>query len=180
MNKPVRTTIVFALLCGLSYLPLSSGLGRLWLYPSGFQLVIWTQLAIYAVLLARWSHTRIMAILFPLLVLLVLALLPGAYSGFVILALCILSWIRSGICFHQSAFRSLMAEIVTVVGGVTLCLLLAGNSALSLSLGISLFGLVQALYFFIVPTRPEEKKCKAPQDPFEHAFQEAEKIVGVR
>lgn len=177
MSKPIRTTVVFALVSGFFYLPLSWGVVHHWYYPAPIQLVIWAQLAVYALLLARWSQTRLIAILFPILLLLAMALLPGSHNGFIVLAVGVLSWIRSGICFQGAPLRCLMAELVTVAGGLTLFLLLAGPSALSWSLGFCLFGLVQSLYFYIVPIQSEEKNRRIPRDPFEHAFQEAQKIV---
>lgn len=177
MNKPVRSTIFFAILCGVLYLPLLGALSRLWFYPSAFQILVWGQLAVYAVLLARWSHTRLWRIAFPLLLLLMVTLLPGAYGSFVILALGMLSWIRSGICYHNSSLRSLLAELATVAGGVALFAFLTGPSALSTALGMTLFGVVQSLYFFIIPMNSEEKIDAKAQDPFEQAFLEAEKII---
>ncbi len=177
MNKPVRTTIVFALVCGLLFGPLTWVLGRFWLWPPSFQLVLWAELAIYAVLLARWSNTRFKAVVFPLVLLLAMALSPGMSGGFVVFALVMLSWIRSGICFNGGVLRSLLAETVTGVGGLALVVFLTGSSLLSWSLGLCLFVLMQSLYFFMVSYGSMDAMKIAPQDPVEQAFYEAEKIL---
>jgi hypothetical protein len=177
MNKPIRTTLVFALASGLLFGPLTWTLSRYWFWPPAVNLVLWAELAIYALLLARWSHTRVKTLLFPLVLLLAMALWPGMYGSFILLALVMFSWIRSGICFQGTLLRNLMAELVTVVGGLLLVVFLTGASAASWSLGMCLFGLVQSLYFFMVSNAAMEETQHLPQDPFEHAFQEAEKIL---
>jgi hypothetical protein len=75
MSTPIRTTIVFALASGFLALPLTELLSGFGGYPTAFKWILWLDLAIYALLLARWSRTRLLPILFPL------ALLLGAASG---------------------------------------------------------------------------------------------------
>lgn len=177
MNKPVRTTVVYALVVGLLFLPVSWTLGRYLYSPPGFQLVIWLQLAVYSVLLARWSHTRLISIVFPLILLLVAAWLPAYPAGYLVLALATFSWIRSGISFYGAPMRRLMAEVVTVAGGLAAVVFLVGSSSFSWALGFTLFGVVQALYFFMVPQPGGEGLERVPHDPFEIAYKEAQKIV---
>lgn len=177
MNKPVRTTVIYALVVGLLFLPVSWVLGRYLYSPPGFQLAIWLQLALYSVLLARWSQTRLLSIIFPLILLLVAAWFAVDPAGYLLLALAVFSWIRSGICFNGAPLRRLMAEVVTVAGGMAAVVFLVGSSSLSWALGFTLFGLVQALYFFLVPLKGGETLSGRPRDPFEHAFREAQKIV---
>ena len=174
MNKPIRTTVVFALVSGFLALPLTELLGRFGSYPAAFKWVLWVDLAIYALLLARWSRTRLLSILFPLALLLGVAFWPDTWVGFHALALGVLCWVRSGICFSDTPLRALTAELVTVVGGIALVGTLGSNSTAAWPLGLCLFILMQALYFYIIPTDSDRKIKNASRDPFEQARHEAE------
>ena len=178
MNKPIRTTVVFALVSGFLALPLTELLSRFGSYPAAFKWVLWMDLAIYALLLARWSRTRLLSILFPLALLLGAAIWPGTWIGFYALALGVLCWLRSGICYSHTPLRALIAELVTVVGGIALVGTLGSNSTAAWPLGLCLFVLVQALYFYIIPTDSDQKTKTAFTDPFEQARHEAEKVLG--
>ncbi len=177
MNKPIRTTVVFALVSGALTLPLSELLSRFGSYPAAFKWVLWMDLAIYALLLARWSHTRLLPILFPLALLLGVALWPDTWIGFYALALGVLCWVRSGICFGDTPLRALIAELVTVAGGIALVGTLGSHSRAAWPLGLGVFILVQALYFYIVPADSDRKAKTASPDPFEQARHEAEKVL---
>jgi hypothetical protein len=177
MNKPIRTTVVFALVSGFLALPLTELLGRFGTYPAAFKWVLWMNLAIYTLLLARWGRTRLLSILFPLVLLLGVALWPGTWIGFYALALGVLCWVRSGICFSDTPLRALIAELVTVVGGITLVGTLGSSSRAAWPLGLCLFILVQALYFYIIPANSDQKAQTASPDPFEQARHEAEKVL---
>ncbi|MBI5593853.1 MAG: hypothetical protein HY881_25650 [Deltaproteobacteria bacterium] len=177
MNKPIRTTVVFALVSGLLALPLTQLLGRYGGYPAAFKWVLWMYLSIYALLLARWSRTRLLSILFPLALLLGAVFWPGAWIGFLALALGVLCWVRSGICFSGTPIRALSAELITLVGGITLVGTLGSGSMAAWPLGLCLFILVQALYFYIIPADIGGKIKTASLDPFEHARHEAEKVL---
>ena len=177
MNKPVRTTIVFALVSGFLALPVSDLLGRFGSYPAAFKWVLWMDLSIYALLLARWSRTRPLSILFPLALLLGAAIWPGTRIGFYALALGVLCWVRSGICFSDTPIRALVAELVTVVGGIVLVGTIGSGSRAAWPLGLCLFILVQALYFYIIPSDSDRKIVNASPDPFELARREAEKVL---
>lgn len=177
MNKPIRTTVVFALVSGFLTLPLTELLSRYISYQAAFKWVLWMDLAIYAMLLARWSHTRRpLAILFPLALLLGEAFWPDTWIGFHALALGVLCWVRSGICYNGK-LRALTAELVTVVVGITLVGTLGSNSMATWPLGLCLFILVQALYFYIIATDSDQKTKNAAQDTFDHARHEAEKVL---
>ena len=178
MNKPIRTTVVFALISGFLALPLSELLGRYGSYPAVLKWVLWMDLAIYALLLVRWSRTRTLSILFPLALLLGVAFWPNTWVGFYAIALGVLCWVRSGICYNGTPFRALTAELITVVGGITLVGTLGSNSTAAWPLGLCLFILVQALYFYIIPTDSNRKTKNASTDPFEQARHEAEKVLG--
>jgi len=178
MNRPVRTTIVFALAGGFLIVPTAMLLSPYMHWAMAFKLALWANLAIYAALLARWSRTQLLAVIFPLALLLGTALWPRTYTGFFFLAVGVLCWIRSGICFQGAPLRTLAAEVITVLGGSALVTLFGGQTPLSWAIAICLFSLVQALYFFIVPQnrRMAEKKMAAG-DPFDRAVEEARKVL---
>jgi hypothetical protein len=141
------------------------------------KLALWADLAVYAVLMARWGGVRLLPVFFPLLILLGAALWPRAHSGFFILALGIFSWVRSGVCFKGAPIRTLVAEVVTMVGGAGLLLLIGSNSYGAWALNICLFFLVQSLYFFIVPVGPQRRAQPVSTDPFEQAVEDAKKVL---
>lgn len=177
MNRPTRTTVVYALAGGFLVVPSAMFLSAYLPWTMALKLALWADLAVYAVLLARWSRTGLAAVLFPLALLLGIALWPHTYIGFFFLAAGVLCWIRSGICFNLAPLRSLAAEVVTLAGGSALVLLFGGRSSLSWAVAVCLFSLVQALYFFIVPSGPGNTRKKAPTDPFQRAAEEAGKVL---
>jgi hypothetical protein len=178
MNTPIRTTVVFALVSGILMLPLTRLLGFSDSYPVAFKCLIWLDLAVYSLLLARWSRTRRSLVLFPMALLLGAAFWPRAGSGFLVLALGILCWVRSGICYGGTPIRALTAELVTVGGGIVLVGALSTNlTAAVWPLALCLFILIQALYFFIIPAVNGQAPENAFPDPFEQARHEAEKLL---
>jgi hypothetical protein len=178
MNRPVRTTIVYALASGFLVVPTAMLLSPYLYWPMAFKLALWADLAVYAVLLARWSRTRLLAVIFPLALLLGAALWPRTYTGFFFLAAGVLCWVRSGICFQGAPLRTLAAEVITVLGGSALVMLFGGQTSLSWALAICLFTLVQAFYFFLVPhNRKITEKNQVPGDPFDRAMEEAQKVL---
>ena len=102
MNRAVRTTVVYALASGFLVVPIALLLSRYFHWPGAMKLVLWADLAVYSVLMARWAGVRLPSVLFPLSVLLGAAIWPAARSGFFILALGIFSWVRSGVCFRSA------------------------------------------------------------------------------
>jgi hypothetical protein len=178
MNRPIRTTVVFGLLSALLVFPVVGLLADRWEGNLGFKLALWLDLALYCVLLVRWSKGRLLPALFPLALLLGAALWPWSRSGFFLLGLGVLSWVRSGICFKAPPLRLLTAETMAMAGGAGLVALLAPGTVLSWALAIWLFFLVQALYFYIMPGLGQGPTTPLPQDPFETALQEAEKMLG--
>ena len=177
MNRAVRTTVVYALVSGFLAVPLAMLLSSYLYWPQAFKLVLWADLAVYSVLMARWGSARILSVLFPLLILLGAALWPRAYSSFFILGLGIFSWVRSGVCFKGAPIRTLLAEVVTMVGGAGLLLLIGSHSYGAWALNISLFFLVQSLYFFMVPVASVRSIWTSPTDPFEQAVEDAKKVL---
>ena len=177
MNRPIRTTVVFGLLSALLIFPVVGLLADRWGGGLGFKLALWLDLALYSVLLVRWSKARLLPALFPLGLLLAAALWPWSRAGFFLLGLGGLSWVRSGICFQAPPLRLLTAETIAMGGGAGLVALLAPGSALTWALAIWLFFLVQTFYFYIMPGLAESPAKGPAQDPFEAAREEAEKML---
>lgn len=177
MKRPVRTTLVYALLSAVAVMPAD------WIFAGplgwslGFKLALWLDLCAYALLLARWSGQGPGAIGFPLAVLLGAVVWPGVYTGFFFLGLGVLSWIRSGICFGAAPLRAACAEIVLVAGGAGLVALLNPGSTIAWAVGIWLFFLVQSLYFFVVPTAGPQSDMLNREDAFEQAYRNARRVL---
>lgn len=177
MSRPIRTTVIFGLISTLLILPVAGLLTRHWGWPAAYKLTLWADLALYTLLMVRWSESRWTPALFPLAILLGAALWPWRDAGFFLLGLGIFSWIRSGICFKAPPLRLITAELATVGGGAALVAVMGPISPLSSALTPWLFFLVQALYFFFVPGFAAGTADSRQPDPFEAAVQEAEKLL---
>lgn len=177
MNKPVRTTLVFGMLSALTMAPLVWWFSPHWGLPLVVKLALWADLSVYAVFMSRWSQTRITSIAFPMLLLLGIAAWPHTQNGFLLAAVCIFSWVRSGICFKTSAFRNAIAEIVTILGSVLLLAFWWPRSAFAWGAAVWLFFLIQSLYFFSIPKRNRSAEDETAADPFEQARQELERLL---
>jgi hypothetical protein len=66
-KRPMFTTIIYGLLCGLSFVPIIIALSYLLYWPAAFRLIIWLYLAGYLAILTRWGRVRLLSIIFPLL-----------------------------------------------------------------------------------------------------------------
>ena len=175
-HRPVRTTLIFGGLGGL--VCCLAGWAGAWpvFWPWFSFGLVWCLIAVYALVLLRWSGRRLPAVFFPLLVLAgVGATLPTAGLAFG-LALAIFSWIRSGICYPRSVVQSLVREAI-LCGGGGLCLMLWNLSTpVSWGLGIWFFSLLQALFFVLFePGRPPSET--SPPDPFDQALRRIEEIL---
>lgn len=177
MSRPVRTTIVYAIFSGIAVVPAALLLSPTFGWTTALKSVLWADLALYAVMMARWSRAGLLPVLLPLVLLLGAALWPGTYSGFFVLALGVFAWIRSGVCFPGAPLRALTAEVITLVGGSGLLLFFGAHSSLAGALNICLFYLIQSLYFFIVPTGQHRFRRTDRRDPFEQAAEEARKVM---
>lgn len=177
MSNPIRATIVYALVSGFMVVPLALLLSVYLSWPAAFKLTLWVDLALYGVLMARWSGTGMLPVVFPLAILLGAALWPRTYNGFFILAIGVFSWIRSGICFQGASVRTLMAEVVTMVGGAALLLFFGAYTPAAWALNICLFFLAQSLYFFWVSPACKMPYVRGSKDRFEQAVEEASKIL---
>jgi len=158
---------------GILFFPIHMLMGHLVSFPLTFNLILWIYLSIYSILMSKWGQAKTSSILFPLGVLFITAFLEISISGFFILSLLLLSWIRSAICFQKKGMRAIFGEVAAGFGGGLLVFLLAPSTELSWALGIFLFSLFQALYFMIVDTSDEH----VPDDPFEKARIKAEGIL---
>jgi hypothetical protein len=177
MNGPVRTTVVFALAGVLVLVPGAMLLGSSPQWPIVFKLALWVDLFLYAIALARWGGKNLPAILFPLALLLGAAFWPHSDWGFFYLAVGVLCWIRSGICFPSASLRTVAAEGIALLGGCALLMLFGGRTPVSWAVGTALFTLVQALYFFVAPLRRTAVAGTTDHDRFDRAFQEARNLL---
>lgn len=177
MKVTVRTTIVYAMVSAVLVWPVTGVLAGLLGWETAFKLALWASLSGYALLLLRWSDKRTAAPLFPLALLLGLALWPGTRGAFFFMLVGGLAWIRSGICFDRVSIRALIAEAITIPGGAGLVTAVNPGTAVTWSLCIWLFILIQSLYFFIVPV-PSAKRDSIPsEDPFVRASRNARRIL---
>ncbi len=174
---PMVTTIGLGLFFGLLFIPLSMILSTVISWPQTFRLIIWGYVAIYAVFLARWGRGTSTGLLFPLVLLLVLAFWGIPRVDFLLVALVCLSWIRSGICFKRPLLRMLAAEMIICLGGGALVAFLAPYSTLSWAMGIWLFFLIQSLYFVLFERTAEKAEEMIAADPFDQARKQAERIL---
>ena len=177
MNRPVRTTLVYGLICALAVVPAAGLLAAYTGWSLAFKLMLWTALCGYAVLLARWSAKGLGGLILPLVLLLGTALWPGVEAVFFFLALGVLCWMRSGVCFSRFPIRAVAAETITAAGGAGLIVMLNPGSAIAWSVSIWLFFLIQALYFFIVPAVGKASASQCSEDSFEQASREARRIL---
>lgn len=177
MKRHVRTTLVYGLISALAVMPSAWALTAYIGWPLAFKLMLWADLFGYAILLTRWSGKDLGSIVFPLALLLGTAVWPGVYAAYFFLGLGMFSWLRSGICFTGAPMRAIAAETITVAGGAGLVALLSPGPALTWSISIWLFFLVQALYFFIVPANEPVTALPMLVDPFEQACREALRVL---
>ena len=120
----------------------------------------------------------------PLLLVTGVALWPNSSTGFILAALAVLSWIRSGICFKHVPLRAFIAEVLTITGGAGYYILWRPDSPVTLALALWLFFLVQTLYFFIVPIVPLPRIRETANaagggsvDAFEQASQNMKRVL---
>ncbi len=174
--KPVRTTIIFGLLSACCVLPVTYLLSPYLGWLTTHKILLSISLGLYTLLLCRWSNTESIAILFPLLLMMGVAAIPSLQISFVLAALCIFSWIRSGICFKNTPLRALAGEVITVTGGVGFLFFWWSHSTLVFPLVIWFFFLVQSLYFYIVPQESIDCRSQQTADPFEQASRDMERL----
>jgi hypothetical protein len=175
-SQTIRSTIIYGLVSGLSFIPLSGGLGYVVFWPEALYLTLWIHISVYSILLTRWSGRRLSSIIFPLVPVFAIIFWADSISLFLVLILSTFSWIRSGICFPEHAGRKIISELVLSLGTVSLVITLTPASALGWSLTIWMFFLIQALYFVMYETECNPQET-IQLDPFEKAREQAENIL---
>ncbi len=176
LTRPVGATVIYGLICGLLYIPLAGALFRYLPWYLGMELIAWACLAVYGLLLARWSNISLASVSFPLGLLGIPILFGESLLVFFLLALAILSWIRSSLCYRLPFFRAIVAETALCAGGWALVVFFTTQSPVACGLGIWMFFLIQSTYFVLFVNEDEtEEKLEA--DPFEKARRQAEKIL---
>ncbi len=174
-QRPIRTTVFFGLICALLFIPLSLGLCNIMSWPMAVNMILWVYLATYGFLLTRWGEKSVLSIIFPLVLLLIILFVVKSDSAFLLFALAIFSWIRSGICFQKPFSRVLLMELFLTLGCTVLAAWFTPDSMFTRALGVWMFFLVQSLYFVFLDHR--DLKQNAQSDPFEEAMMQAEKIL---
>ena len=109
-QHPIRKTIFFGLICGLSFIPANLALNYMLPGLSVIYLTLWLYAAGYSLLLSRWSKKSILSSGFPLLLLFVTSFLVDSIAVFYLLSLVVISWIRSGICFQKSQNKAIESK----------------------------------------------------------------------
>ena len=179
LQRPVPATILFGFFCGMSFIPLNLVLNTMLFWPHAICLTLWLFTAGYAVLLCRWSSQKLIPVSYPVLFLLVTAFWVQSIGAFFFLALAVISWVRSGLCYGQRRGIRLVAELfICLTGGAWVAVFTPG-SALAWTLGVWLFFLLQALYFVIFDSSTAQSSGQAGQwvDPFIRASRQAEEIL---
>jgi len=175
-SQPIRTTIVFGLICGLSFIPLAIGLDYIVSGLTAFCLTLWIYLSAYGLLMVSWSKKRITSVVFPLLLALITILGVDTISSFLWIAMGTFSWIRSGICYPTHFKNRLIAETLLCIGAGVLVGSFAPISLFNWAIAIWMFFLVQALYSVIFE-KPLLTEQEIQRDAFEQAREQAEKIL---
>jgi hypothetical protein len=162
MNKisPLIATVIFAaaaaaLLGGAASLPLRSTYR-----PVGMNLSIFLCLVAYSAFLARTGSRNLRDLFAPLFLLSAVLAASGSVAGFALPAAAGLSWLRSGICFPGPTARWVCAEALTCAGGLALTWLLLPPGPYGWTLGMWMFGLIQALYFLAVDVELTNRSAK--------------------
>jgi hypothetical protein len=179
LQRPIPTTIIFGLICGLSFTPTNLALSASVSWPTALCLTLWLFAAGYGLLLSRWSSQKYSTIFFPLAVLLLAVFLADSIAAFLLLVLVVTSWIRSGICFQKQKGIRLAVEILLCVAGGVLVALFTPGAAYGWSLGVWMFFLLQSLYFVIFDNKAIEadNNHEFRIDPFEQSSRRAEAIL---
>jgi hypothetical protein len=178
-KRPMLTTIIYGLLAGTSFVPLVTVLSNLLHWTAAFRLSIWLVLAGYLVILARWGRANLISIIFPLLLLLFLVFWGDTNSAFLFLALGVLSWVRSGICFQGSLLKTLVTEVALCLGAGALVVSFTPHSTITWGVAVWMFFLVQSVYFVVFADFGEKQEEQVELDSFHQARKRAERILSV-
>ena len=177
IKHPILKTIVYGIVCGLTFIPLSLMLNTFIPWSRAVCLALWLFLSGYAILLNFWSHKLDMATVFPLLLLLPVIFLMDAMTLFFILALIAAGWIRSGICYQKPGVVILVVELLLSCIGAFLVQVFTPGSVFAWALGIWMFFLVQSLYFVFFQHTENRRGELSEMDAFEQASRQADRIL---
>ena len=177
VKHPIRTTIFYGLVCGLSFVPLSLALHAFFPWSSAVGPAHWLFISGYAVLLNLWSKKIQPSIVYPLLFLLPSIFLVDTMVLFFIMALIAVSWIRSGICYRKPGAKRLAVELLLCFSGAVLGYVFTPGSVYGWALGVWMFFLVQALYFVFLGPADSQQEKSVEIDAFERASAQAERIL---
>jgi hypothetical protein len=176
-HRPIRSTVFLGLICGLSFIPLNLALGRVFSASHAICGTFWLFLAAYSFMLSRWSRGAPLACVFPLILLFTAIFLVDAINSFLIFALAVIGWLRSGICFKKPVGSGLMTELLLGFACGILLTVFEPHSAFGWALGAWMFFLVQAMYFVLIQHTGLSQENPIRMDPFEQASRQAEAIL---
>ena len=176
-QRPVRTTLFFGLICGVSTFPLVLTFNLLTGGLQAFYLTLWLQATIYGILLIRWYKKSVLLTVFPLMILFWAAFWIDSICGYFLLASAILGWIRSGICVLNYPAGRFGVESAISLGTSISVVWFTPNSALSWATATWMFFLIQALFFIFFDAVECIWQEKIEIDPFEQARIKAEEIM---
>ena len=171
------TTIIYGLLAGISFIPTVMVISNLVHWTAAFRLAIWLVLAGYLVILTRWGRVSLLSVVFPLLLLLLLVFWGNTNSAFLLLALGVLSWVRSGICFQGGLLKTVATEAALCLGTGALAVFVTPHSTITWGVLVWMFFLVQSVYFVVFADFGEEPEERVELDPFHQARTRAERIL---
>jgi len=176
-KHPIRNTIFYGLVCGLSFVPLSTALNAFIPWSSAVGLTLWLFISGYSILLNLWGKNIQLSTVYPLLSLLPAIFLIDTMVLFFLLALIAVSWIRSGICYQKPAAKRLAVELLLCFSGAVLVYVFMPGSAYGWALGVWMFFLLQALYFVFLEPADNQQGEAVEIDAFERASGQAERIL---
>jgi hypothetical protein len=176
-KRPIRTTLLFGLMCGLIFIPISMMFKYTYFWPYIFRITIFSYLAVYAVFLSGWGNKKRFAVLFPLLFLFIFILAQNSTLAFLLLSMGMLSWIRSGVCFQDAFAKSMGGEIIFTMGGGALVACFNPHTTITWALGIWLYFMVQSVYFMFMTDLEIVNDVTYEPDAFNQARMRAERAL---
>ena len=176
-QRPIRTTLLYGLVCGLSFIPIGLIFRHTIFWPFIFRLTLFSYLAVYSLILTKCGNTKRLSVAFPLLFLSVFIFYQSSISAFLLLTLGMLSWIRSGICFQNAFGKSIWSDVIFSIGGGALVACLNPLTTISWALGIWLFFMVQSLYFIFLTQSDTINDVFYKPDAFDQARIRAERVI---
>lgn len=175
-GRPMLITILFGLACGVSLVPVTVALSFVFAWSTAFRMTLWAYLASYGFLLTKWGNVRFTSIVFPLVIVFPFSVWGNSATPFLLLALGVFSWVRSGICFQGPLPKMLGIEFLISIGAGALVACFAPCSPAMWAMGVWMFFLVQSLYFLFVRVVADQPE-PASVDPFEDARRRAEEVL---